>query len=618
MEFNLYPQQLMITTKSKKLIYHIFPAYILVTISSILALFWYASTILNTFYIEETESSLLARAYSIEDQITSMLTNASTEDLQQLVRHIARKSSTRITIIAPEGLVLADSLADADKLGDHKNRPEIKTALMTKHSGSSVRFSRSIGERMLYVAIPLFHSGGEKERQVASILRLSVSVARMDETLKEVRLDIILGTFFVAIIATIITMFVSRRITRPLEEMTREARRFAFGQFTSRLTPPDNVSTEIATLCQALNSMADQLEKRISTILRQKNELQTFLDSMLDAVITVDNKQRIISINSAASNLFDITAKKSIDKPIQESIRHIDILKIIRKTLDSGQAAEEEILIPQERNDRLMLTNSVLLRDEQNKVFGVLLVLNDVTRLRRLENIRKDFVANVSHELKTPITSIKGYVETLLDEKLEDRENGILFLETVLRKANHLDAIIDDLLTLSRVEHQGETGKIKLTVKELKPILEEVVHTCAHRADQKRITVKLHCDNNLFSPVNEILLEHAVVNLVVNSIQYSHIGGDILITAKKETTEGHKRIIIRVQDFGIGIGKKHLPRIFERFYRSDNARSRKMGGTGLGLSIVKHITQSHNGEVAIESFEGKGTIVTISLPAVSK
>lgn len=599
--------------KSKKLIYQIFPANILVTIGAILALFWYGSTTLKTFYIDETETSLLARAYSIEEQVTPLLESHDVQSLRQLARRIGRKTSSRITVISPTGLVIADSSKDQEKMDNHKSRPEIQTAFTNK-TGVSMRFSRSVGEKMLYVAIPLYGSKKGPQKDVTGVLRLSVSVARMEATLKKVQTDAILGMFIVVCIAALITMIVSRRITTPLEEMTKGAKRFATGQFTPRLTPPDHVSSEIETLSQALNSMAEQLQERISTILRQRDELQIFLDSMLAAVLTVDKKQRITSINSAAANLFDITPENSIGRPIFESIRNLEILKIIRKTINDGYSVEDEVHIVKKNCNHSLLTNCIPLHNEQERNFGVLLVLNDVTRLRHLENIRRDFVANVSHELKTPITAIKGYAETLLDDDMEDKANSLRFLNTVLKKANHLDAIVDDLLALSSIEHLEEAGKVNLTIQRLKPILEEAIHTCAHRTEQKNISLKLECGDDLSVYAHKVLLEQAVANLIINSIQYSSENNSILVTAKEEKHNQYRQITIDVQDFGIGIGKKHLPRIFERFYRSDTARSRKLGGTGLGLAIVKHIVQVHNGDVSITSREGEGTTVTLSLP----
>ncbi len=603
--------------KSRKLIYQIFPANILVTVGALLAVIWYGSSTLKAFYIDETEKSLSDRAYAIEDLFTTFLVQGDINKLEELTRKIGRKSSTRITCILPSGKVVADSAKNATQMDNHTNRPEIRKALTQQEVGSSVRFSRTIGERMLYVAIPLYDINTASKKKIIGVLRLSISVARMEATLSKVKKEVAMGILLVICIAAALTIYVSHRITNPLEEMTKGAERFAVGRFSPRLMPPAHVSSEIYTLSQALNSMAAQLQERISTILRQRNELQTFLDSMLAGVITVDLDEKMISINDAASMLLDIQMEKSIGRPIQDSIRNFDILGVIQKTLTDGETIEEEMTYDKNGTQHLLLINSIPLYDEEKTRFGALLVLNDITKIRRLENIRSDFVANVSHELKTPITTIKGYVETILDDSLEDRENAIRFLETVLKKANHLNAIIDDLLMLSRMEQQKEANAIRLSDKRLKPVLEEVIHTCWLKTEEKNITLKLKCSEALILKMNDVLLEQAITNLVINSIMYSPEKSTILIRAKKKTIDGAERLVITVKDSGVGISDEHLPRLFERFYRSDKARSRKLGGTGLGLAIVKHITQAHNGKVDIESKEGKGTSVHLILPLPS-
>jgi len=418
----------------------------------------------------------------------------------------------------------------------------------------------------------------------------------------------------VVIVAAFVTILVSRRITVPLEKMTRGAERIAVGEFPPHLIPPEHVATEIATLSNALNSMADQLKNRIATILHQKNELQTVLDSMMAAVLTVDSYDRLISLNSSASELLGLSNSKSVGQPVQGLIRNIDLLRLIEGAHNSGKAVAGEVEI-EVNGDKLFLhANCVHLYDELNDNFGLLLVLHDVTRLQLLEKMRKDFVANVSHELKTPITSIKGYIETVLDDELEDRENSIRFLEIALKKTNQLNALTDHLLLLSHIEQQTEVEEIELHLENLKPILEEAIHSCMPIADDKNITIRLDCPAALFVNAHVVLLEQAVVNLIVNSLRYSQEESEILICAKRETVEGQLKITIVVKDFGAGIGAEHLPRVFERFYRSDKARSKKLGGTGLGLAIVKHIAQAHKGDVGIVSKLGKGTSVSIHLP----
>jgi two-component system phosphate regulon sensor histidine kinase PhoR len=261
----------------------------------------------------------------------------------------------------------------------------------------------------------------------------------------------------------------------------------------------------------------------------------------------------------------------------------------------------------------------VPLHDGSGRNIGVLVVMNDVTRLRRLENIRRDFVANVSHELKTPITSIKGYVETLLDGAIDNKEDAARFLGIVVKQTNQLYAIIEDLLSLSRIEKQSEDGEVALSIGNLHQILAEAVQTCQMKASEKNIRISINCPEKLQINMNATLLEQAVVNLVVNAIKYSDAGSEVIVAAEEKTQDdGTSRVVISVRDFGIGIAKKHLPRLFERFYRSDKARSRKLGGTGLGLSIVKHIAQAHGGDVSVQSQEGQGSTFFISLPAAGK
>jgi two-component system, OmpR family, phosphate regulon sensor histidine kinase PhoR len=600
--------------QSRKLIYHIFPANILVTVGAMLALIWYGSATLQQFYMDETRESLFARAYSIESHLSQLLAENDVSTIREFIQQIAKKTSSRITLIDAAGHVVSDSLKNPEKMDDHKNRPEFIEAKTLGH-GSSVRFSKTVGEKMLYVAIPLYREGDAKETGISGMLRVSVSVAKLEKTLDRVKKDMAIAMLVVICAAALVTIYVSRRISVPLEEMTSGAERFAVGQFTPHLLPPDHVATEIATLSQALNSMADQLQDRISTILHQRNEVQTVLDSMLAAVLTIDSNDVLVSLNSSASELLHLKRDVSVGKSVQELVRNIDLLQLIERAHVGGKAVESEIEITKNGGDSLfLLTNCVHLYDENKESFGLLLVLHDVSRLRLLEKMRKDFVANVSHELKTPITSIKGYVETVLDDELKDKENSLHFLEIVLKKSNQLNAIIDDLLLLSRIEQQEESSKIVLHLENLYPALSEAIYSCTPQAKLKQIKLLLKCPENLFVNIHETLLEQALVNLIMNAVKYSDDGSEVVVTAQRGTINDKTQIVISVQDFGIGIEKEHLPRLFERFYRSDKARSRKLGGTGLGLAIVKHIVHAHKGDVTVESEAGTGTTVSMYLP----
>jgi two-component system phosphate regulon sensor histidine kinase PhoR len=283
----------------------------------------------------------------------------------------------------------------------------------------------------------------------------------------------------------------------------------------------------------------------------------------------------------------------------------------VTEALRSKQPLEAEMRLVIRGDERFLQAHGAPLRDASGKEIGVLVVLNDMTRLLRLENIRRDFVANVSHELKTPITAIKGSVETLLGGAIEESDSAPRFLEIIARQADRLNAIIEDLLALSRIEQEEEKSGIHLDPVAVRDVIQSALLSCQVRAQDKQVRLAVDCSGELQCPANAPLLEQALVNLVDNAITYSSEGGEVRIAARAAANG----LEITVRDFGCGIAREHLPRLFERFYRVDKARSRKQGGTGLGLAIVKHIIQAHGGQVRVDSAPGEGSLFTISLPA---
>ena len=354
----------------------------------------------------------------------------------------------------------------------------------------------------------------------------------------------------------------------------------------------------------------------VQQLSQQRNELEAVFSSMADSVVAIDADKKIIRMNQAATTLFALPSEVVKGKAVQGVIRNAYLLELIDFTLTHNTQQEQKVTLFNGTDPIILQTHAVPLRDEENKSMGVLLVMNDLTKLNRLENIRQDFVANVSHELKTPITAIKGYVETLLDGALDDKDTARRFLDIVGRQSNRLDAIVDDLLTLSRIEDHGNKNEITLTVDKIGPVLESALQTCAVHADEKHIMVRIECDEDPIAPINTPLLEQAVINLLTNAIAYSPEGSLITLRCRgSKNRRGEEFVHISVVDNGPGIAKEHLPRLFERFYRCDKARGRDQGGTGLGLAIVKHIAQAHNGTVEVESVPGKGSAFTITLPS---
>ena len=418
--------------------------------------------------------------------------------------------------------------------------------------------------------------------------------------------------------AFILTFLVSRNISRPLEEMTRGAELYARGDFSRRmlLNTKTTASREIASLATAMDQMADQLDDTINTIISQRNQLETVFSSMVEAVIAVDREERIISINEATAQLFEIERQGTQGKLIQEVIRNTALQEQIERILATGRPFEDEIILESSTNGGTYLhTNVVPLHGGGSETIGALIVLNDVTRLRQLENMRSEFVANVSHELRTPITSIRGYVETLLDGALEDREDAEKFLEIVLHQSEQLEEIIDDLLALSRIEREAKQSQIEFEKLPLQMVLEEAVETCRLKAEESGVRLRIDCPADLLLNLNQTLMEQAIVNLLQNGITYSEEGQEVVVTAGEIDTADGRKVQIAVKDSGIGIKEEHLSRLFERFYRSDTARSRKAGGTGLGLAIVKHIVQAHGGHVEVESTVDMGSEFIIIIKA---
>lgn len=610
--------------RHKKLIWQIFPANLVITLAAMLAVSWYGSSALQKFYVDQLRDDLESRAYLVQHEIIDMLAGEEIGKLRRFAKQSGRESSTRITVIRADGRVAADSYEDPDTMDSHRNRPEIKEAFAGK-PGTSIRFSKTLQEKMLYVAVPLhwdeaghIHNSGDPGA-VSGVLRMSVPVTAIEGTLEDIQLKIVLGTIVVVLAAALLTLLVSRRITRPLEEMKKSAERFSRGDLSQRMSilQGHSASLEIAGLAAAMDTMAEQLNDRIRTIIRQRNELETVFSSMVESVLAVDNDEKVMSLNKAAASLLGIDRRQAQGKVIQAVARNVGLQRQIEQILATRQPSEEQITLQDGKEERYLLSNGVPLHDGSGNNIGVLVVMNDVTHLRRLENIRRDFVANVSHELKTPITSIKGYVETLLDGALDSREDATRFLEIVLRQTDYLNAVIEDLLSLSRIEQEVSDGEIVLSRGHLYLVLEAARQICRMEADRKNIRISLECDADLQVNMNDTLLEQAVINLVVNGIKYSGKGSEVRIHARREEgTEAGQEVVISVADAGVGISREHLPRLFERFYRSDKARSRKLGGTGLGLAIVKHIAQAHGGDVEVESRVGEGSTFSIRLPAI--
>ncbi len=588
--------------KKKRLLWQLYPSYLLITLISLVAVTIYATSSLREFYLDRIASDLRGRAYLLEKQILQFLGPLDTKVVDALCKELGKPSTTRITVILPSGTVIGDSDDDPDRMDNHALRPEVIQA-KKGNVGRSIRFSTTLQQRMMYIAVPLMD-----HKRIAAVIRTSLPVTAIDEKLKSIEAQIALGGLLIAFVAAGISFYISRRISRPIEKMKEGAEHFARGDLLHRL--PETDLEEIGSLADALNQMAAQLDDRIKTIINQRNELEAILSSMEEGVIAFDMDERIININQSAARIFETIPKDMLNRSIQEVIRNPELQQFVTQALSSTDHLEGDITLYR-GGERIIYLHSTSLRDSSGDQIGVLVVMNDVTQVRRLENMRRDFAANVSHEIKTPLTAIKGFVETLCHGSVKNHEEIERFLSIIEKHVNRLTAILEDLISLSRIEQDDEKKAIKLQKNPIKNVLQTAIGNCREKADLKDITIDQVCEENILAMIDPPLLEQAIVNLLDNAIKYSDEGSSVHVSAFQKDDS----IIISVQDHGIGITKEHFPRIFERFYRADKARSRKLGGTGLGLAIVKHISQAHGGYATVESTPGKGSTFSLHLPA---
>jgi two-component system phosphate regulon sensor histidine kinase PhoR len=586
--------------RKKRLLWQLYPSYLLITLASLLAVGWFATYSLQEIFSDTTRHNLEQQLHIVDDLIGPHFEPHDRERLKTICDNFGRTIGTRITLLDRQGTVLSDS-DTYESLESHADRPEIQEAL-TGEVGSSTRFSRTVQQEMLYVALPMVRDG-----QVVGAVRAAVPLTSIARNVHSFQATVATGGLVIALLAAVVSLVVARRISRPMEEMRIGAERFARGELGYKLEVPE--SEEMAGLAETLNVMAQQLQERIRTIVHQKNEQEAVLASMVEGVLAVDTELRVISINKAAESLLGNTGPEATGRSLQEVVRNADLRRFVGHALISTLPVEGDIVMRGEP-DRVLQAHGTALRDARQHGIGAVIVLNDVTRFRQLEDMRRDFVANVSHELKTPITSIKGFIETLLDGAMENPQDAERFLGIIAKQAERLNAIIEDLLRLSAIEQSEGAADIVLEPGRVREVLEAAVYDCQAPASDRHVGIDLVCDATVEAKMNAPLLEQAIVNLLENAIKYSESGGEVHLSAGSDNGE----VVIVVRDQGCGIPPEHLPRIFERFYRVDRGRSRKLGGTGLGLSIVKHIINVHHGRVLVESTPGKGSTFSIRLP----
>jgi two-component system phosphate regulon sensor histidine kinase PhoR len=585
--------------KKKHLFWLLLPSYWALTAVAIIAVAFYAFHSTSNLYLDALEKDIHTRALLLSDQVIPLVENGEGAQIDSLCKRLGNIARTRFTIILPDGQVLGDSDGTPELMEYHDDRPEIRQALAGT-IGINRRYSRTVKQEMMYVAIPL---KGENQTLLGAV-RAALPMTAIEAELNRTTVRVVVAALVTGLLSMIVCIVVVRRITFPLEGMSLAAREFAAGDFTHRI--PAQQTVELDRLAESLNTMSQQLNKTLSTLSEQRNEQQAVLSSMDEGVLAIDRRERIIHMNRVAGEILGVDHKTAKRELIQQVVRYSNLQGFIKSALGSQKPIALDLSLIGETEKQVQARGSVL-RNAEEQSIGALIVLRDVTQLRHLETVRSDFVANVSHELKTPITSIKGFVETLLSDEWNHEPDILRFLEIIKQQSGRLNAIIDDLLTLSRLEQKE--GHVLMEPANLSSVISNAINLCQLQAGKKNITVSMACPEKMTLPINAPLLEQALVNLIINAIKYSTEDKTVRIQVEQQG----EQVLIHVSDEGFGIENKHLERLFERFYRVDNARSRKLGGTGLGLSIVKHIVQAHDGRIQVKSKLGSGTTFTIIL-----
>ena len=589
-----------------KLFWKLGLTYLALLLGVLLTVDIYAARVLRRDYLR-----------SANDELSSFLNLAQSQPpeindpakLRTWTEWLAR-SGARVTVIDSRGHVLTDSAEDPQTLDNHADRPEFQQALASG-AGESVRQSRSLGRELVYRAVRYQPGAGPPV-----VIRAALPVAQANLSLRELRQRLIIASLIILVLGSMVSLAFSQMFAARVERLKDFSRRVAARDFRS--LPAEQTRDELTDLGEALNETAKQMDLEIRLLSGERNRSSAILRSMVEGVAVIDAQERLVFCNRAFSEILNMDAESSEGRPLIELVRNSELLGLIRRALQGEEGLQSDIAtgIVQQRTFSVTAAPVKALEPGTasgagavEKPTGAVVVLHDVTELRRLERVRQDFVANVSHEFKTPLTAIQGFAETLLGGALDDPNNNRRFLEIIREHAARLARLTDDLLKLARIE----AGKLEI---EFFPVsLLELIEGCAEttllKASRKQITLEVNLPPGL-PPVrgDAGLLRDVLQNLLDNAIQYTHEGGRIDVSA----TAGAREAVVAVADTGIGIPVAEQERIFERFYRVDAARSREAGGTGLGLSIAKHIVEAHGGRLWVESAVGSGSRFSFSIP----
>jgi two-component system phosphate regulon sensor histidine kinase PhoR len=531
------------------------------------------------------------------DASESYFVSRQTEDIDTLAERLGEQVDARITIIDEGGVVLGDSEENPAAMENHGTRPEVIEAL-SSGVGSSIRYSATLGCEMMYVAVPITVNG-----ELVGISRVSLPLTEINKSLGHVSRTIIGGTAIATVVAIFLAIQISKTTTEPVKKLTQMSKRIAEGELEQKIRISSR--DEVSELAGTFNQMAARLREMVGLLTTERDKMSAILSNMADGILVVDGESKVSMINRAAGRMFQLSPHKAAGYTFIEVVHDHEIDDILQRCLKTGE--QQAGLVETELGKQFLGVMATPLGGQS----GGLVLLQDLTELRRLETVRRDFIANISHELRTPIASLKALSETLQDGAMNDPTVANDFLSKINTEMDKLAQMVNELSELSYIE-SGEVS-LKIEPVDLAEVVARVTGRLKAQADKAKLDLFVDIPSGLL-PVraDKERAEQVLVNLIHNAIKFTPPQGRISVSAKSEGDD----VLVSVADTGIGIPADDLPRVFERFYKTDKARAG--GGTGLGLAIVKHLIEAHGGKVWAESVEGKGSTFTFTLPIATE
>jgi len=576
--------------------------YVALVLVATLGLTVYVSDQVRQVRLADLEAQLLADARLLANSVAPLLQGGTDpETLDELARSWAAPLEARVTIIGADGVVLGESHEDRAQMDNHLSRPEVQQALITGH-GSSMRYSATLGYEMMYAAVPIRPATARgSEGPELGVMRVGLPLGEIEANVGRLRQNILLAGAGVALAAALLAVVIAGRTTRPVRELTAAAERMAAGDLDARLLPSSR--DEVGQLTRSFSHMADQIRAQMMSLAEERGRLAAVLDHMADGVLITDESGQVRLINAAATRLLDTSEERALGRSFTQVAPHHPLIELWKACRELSQEQVEMVEVSRHG----LFLQAIITPFEVAGAEGYLVILQDLTRVRRLETVRRDFISNISHELRTPLAGLKALVDTLRGGAIKERSAAKRFLKRMDIEVDTLTQMVEELLELSRIE-SGQ-APLRLAPTSVAELVIPPVDRLRPQAERAGLEITVLLPPELPPVVADLDRARLVLtNLVHNAVKFTPPGGRITVAAEPAGDE----VILSVQDTGVGIPADDLPRIFERFYKADRARSG--GGTGLGLAIAKHIVQGHGGRIWAESAEGQGSTFHFTLP----